>query len=211
MNTVVEPPALAGSARRSEGLRQWVHLGVGLFSLALRFLLEWQAITVAAAAIVFNLFVLPRLEVGKRIFRDREAILSGVRIYPIAVLFLVIFFDMPVAAGAWAVLAVGDSFSNFVGRAIGRAKLPWNAKKSWAGTIAFAVTAIPAAAFLLSWTAGPPISHASVGGAGAVWTCAIVGGLVGAFVESLDLPIDDNLTVSLTSGVAMMLVSRVVS
>lgn len=199
------------AAKRSEGLRQFVHLGVGAFSLILRFLLWWQAVAFAAAAVVFNFVVLPRLSVGKSIARDREAFFSGVRIYPVAVLMLVVFFPMPIAAGAWAILAVGDSFSNIVGRPFGRTKLPWNARKSWAGTIAFAVTAIPAAAALLSWTAEPPLAHPGVGGAGAIWACAIAGGLVGAAVESLDIPLDDNLSVSLASGVAMMLLDRVVS
>ena len=203
--------AAVSSNGRSEGLRQLVHLGVGAFSFVLRFLLGWQAIVLASAAVVFNFFVLPRLGVGARITRDREAFFSGVRIYPVAVLILVIFFEMPIAAAAWAILATGDAFSNIVGRAIGKRKLPWNSKKSWAGSIAFAVTAIPAAALLLYWTAQPPLAHSSVGGPQAIWACAVVGGLVGAAVESFDLPIDDNLSVSLASGVVMMLLDRVVS
>jgi len=198
-------------AKRSEGLRQLVHLGVGAFSLVLRFLLSWQAMILAGAAVVFNFFVLPRLAVGKSISRDREAFFSGIRVYPISVLLLIVFFPMPIAAGAWAILAVGDSFSNIVGRPLGKLKLPWNARKSWAGTIAFAATAIPAAAGLLWWTAQPPLAHPSVGGAGAIWACAVAGGLIGAAVESLDIPIDDNLSVSLASGVAMMLLDRVVA
>jgi phytol kinase len=197
--------------KKSEGLRQFVHLGVGAFSLVLRFLLSWQAVVLGSAAVLFNFFVLPRLPVGRRISRAREAFVSGVRVYPVAVLMLIVFFPLPVAAAAWAILAVGDSFSNFVGRPLGKRKLPWNAKKSWAGTIAFAVTAIPAAAALLWWTVQPPLAHPGVGGAVAIWTCAVAGGLVGAAVESLDLPIDDNLTVSLASGVTMMLLAGVLS
>jgi phytol kinase len=145
--------------------------------------------------------------VGARITRDREAFFSGVRVYPLAVLILVVFFRLPIAAGAWAILAVGDAFSNVVGRAIGRHKLPWNPRKSWAGSIAFALTAIPSAALLLWWTAQPPLAHPGVGGTAAVWTCAVAGGLAGAAIESFDLPIDDNLSVSLASGLVMALVA----
>ena len=198
-------------AKRSEGLRQLVHLGVGAFSLLLRFLYQWQALAVAGAAVVFNFIVLPRLAIGKSIAREREAYFSGIRVYPIAVLVLILIFPMPIAAGAWAILAVGDSFSNIVGRPLGKLKLPWNARKSWAGTIAFALTAIPAAVGLLWWTAQPPISHVGVGGWGAIWACAVAGGIAGAVVESLDIPIDDNISVSFVSAVAMLLVDQVVS
>ena len=41
--------------------RQVVHMAMGLFALALRFLTWWQAAACALAAFLFNLFVLPRI------------------------------------------------------------------------------------------------------------------------------------------------------
>src|SRR6202011_3022173 len=54
----------------SEWKRKAVHAGMGLFSLTLRWL-DWRvAAAIALAALLFNLFVMPR--VGRGIYRDPE-------------------------------------------------------------------------------------------------------------------------------------------
>ena len=46
--------------QHSETARQIVHMSMGGFALLLRWLTWWQAVALAAGALAFNLFVLPR-------------------------------------------------------------------------------------------------------------------------------------------------------
>ena len=194
--------------------RQLVHLGVILFALPVPYLGSRWAALICLGAIVFNWVVLPLTGKDKLFRRDGERFLNGVRVYPVAVLLLVALLPLKVATAALAVLAVGDAFSNILGRRYGRVKLPWNPAKSWAGTIGFLLTAAPAAAlfFLYTqrvagadalwsvWDGQPIMAELSV--IRAIWICTI-GAAIGAIAESLPVRLDDNLTVSITSGAAM--------
>ena len=109
---------------------------------------------------------------------------------------------------------LADAFSNLFGRRYGKKKLPWHPKKSWAGSTGFVLTAFPAAlAFLLytqhfapgasllpEWRENGLAGPLALGGAVVV---SLAGALVAAFVESLPVRIDDNLTVTFSSGAAM--------
>ncbi len=186
-----------------ENRRQWIHFAMVLFCPLLRYLEWWQAAMMALLAVVFNALVLPLLKVGREITRESDPFFSGIKFYPFAVLLAILLFPMPVAAAAWGVLAAGDCFSNVVGRAYGRTKLPWNPGKSIAGSLAFVLTAFPVAWFLAWWTAlGHP--GASLEG-GAAASLAAAGAITGALVESLPIRIDDNLSVTLSSGLVMAL------
>lgn len=194
--------------------RQLVHLGVILFAVPVPFIgSRWSAL-VCLGAIVFNWVVLPLTGQDKLFRRDGERFLNGVRVYPVAVLLLVVLFPLKVAVASWAVLAVGDAFSNLIGRRFGRVKLPWNPQKSWAGTIGFFVTAAPTAAlfFLFAqrvagadtlwsvWDGQPILAEFT---AARCFVIGAVGAAIGAIAESLPVRLDDNLTVSITSGAAM--------
>ena len=92
-------------------------------------------------AVVLNLFVLPRIG-GRDLWRAAEAESGGalgIVLYPVAVLLLVLVFRrrLEVAAAAWGILAFGDGMASLVGMTLGRRKLPWNPRKSWAGTLAY--------------------------------------------------------------------------
>jgi hypothetical protein len=54
-------PASGSPKRHSETARQIVHMSMGGFALLLRWLTWWQAVALAAGALLFNLFVLPRV------------------------------------------------------------------------------------------------------------------------------------------------------
>ena len=84
----------------SEWKRKAVHAGMGLFALALRWL-DWQsAALLAATALLFNLFVMPRI--GRGIYRDAgRARDTGIVAYPAMVLLLVLLLRdryLPIAA-----------------------------------------------------------------------------------------------------------------
>src|SRR5215210_3216716 len=142
---------------RSELLRKVTHMSMGLFAFAVgRLGPIWSAL-LALTALAFNLFLLPRLG-GRRLYRDHEHAAGGslgIVLYPLAVLILILVFykRLEVAAATWGILAFGDGMASVAGMTLGRTKLPWNPRKSWAGTIAFAFFGTVAAATLLIWTA----------------------------------------------------------
>ena len=168
------PPSHAESAR------QWVHIGSGLFALLLRGLTGWQASAMAAAALAFNLLLLPRLG-GTRLYRpvDHErGFPLGILLYPLSVLLLTLAFHtrLDIAAAAWGILAFGDGFATLVGRSrtektaenakhaekkdlsaifaistVFSGRIPWNPDKSVAGTMAFIVFGSIAGVALAWW------------------------------------------------------------
>jgi dolichol kinase len=113
---------------------------MGGLALLLRYLSSWQAIILASGAVAFNVYALPRL--AGTLYRPgeiRRRLTSGIVLYPVAVLFLLVAFaDRPdVAAAAWGVLAFGDGMATLVGRRVRSAPIPWNREKSIAGSVAF--------------------------------------------------------------------------
>lgn len=164
----------------------------------LAFLLPWlsplEAAGAAGGAVLFNLFVLPRL--APSLFREGERgspWRSGIVIYPIAVLLLVLVFHrrMDIVAAAWGIMAAGDSAAGWIGRRIGRRPIPWNRAKTVEGSIAFAL-----AAWLFSWAVLVFMGRPAMGAA----VLAAAASLFAAFMESLPWRLDDNLTVPLLSA-----------
>jgi len=194
------PPARGLSA--GELLRKATHMAVGLIALALRFLGPLWSLVLAAGALLFNLALLPRIG-GRRMWREHEVAAGsaqGIVFYPLAVLLLVAAFyrRLEIAAGAWGILAFGDGMASIAGMTLGRAKLPWNPRKSWAGSAAYAVFGALACAFLLRWTAP---GRYELGFALAI---AVAAALFAAALESLPHGLDDNLGVPLVSGLFLL-------
>ncbi|MBI1949915.1 MAG: DUF92 domain-containing protein [Acidobacteria bacterium] len=180
---------------RGETGRRAVHFAMGGLAFALPYLTPLQAAGAAALAVLFNLVVLPRLLPS--LFREGERRApwrSGIAIYPVAVLLLILLFHrrMEIAGAAWGIMAAGDSAAGVVGRRFGRRPIPWNRAKTAEGSIAFAV-----AAFLMSWAVLVFM------GLGALEAAFFAGSasLFAAFMESLPWRLDDNLTVPLLSAV----------
>jgi uncharacterized protein (TIGR00297 family) len=179
--------------------RKLVHMGVGLIAFSLRFLGPLWSAVLAAGALAFNLFLLPRIG-GRRLWRERELATgssTGIILYPLCVLLLVLIFGqvrLEVAAAAWGILAFGDGMASVAGMALGRRKLPWNPHKSWVGSLAYVIFGTLAAAVLLQWTA--PGEYA--------WAFALAAGfaaaLLAALLESIPQGLDDNLGVPLVSA-----------
>src|SRR4051794_41939124 len=135
-----EPAAARRSPRgakagHSETARQILHMTMGGLALLLRWLPWWQAIAIAAGAVAFNIFALPRI--GRGLFRpgDEARVLHGIVFYPISVLMLLLAFPRrpDIAAAAWGILAFGDGSATLAGRAIGGRRWPWNREKTLAG------------------------------------------------------------------------------
>jgi uncharacterized protein (TIGR00297 family) len=178
--------------------RKLVHMGVGGIAFALRFLGPLGSAACALGAVLFNYAVLPRVG-GKRLWRDVEAGRGhaiGILLYPVAVLLLVLLFwrRLEVAAAAWGILAFGDGMASVAGMTLGSRKLPWNARKSWAGTLAYVLFGTLGAGILLQWTA-PGRYDATF-----AWLVALAAALLAAALESLPEGLDDNLGVPLVSA-----------
>jgi uncharacterized protein (TIGR00297 family) len=190
---------------RVELARKTVHVGMGAFSLLLRWL-DWkQAAAVAALALVFNLFVLPRAGGGHLMREDdlTRGFPIGVLLYPIVVLLLILAFreDLALAAAGWAFLAFGDGFATLAGIGLGRARLPWNARKSWAGSAAYVLAGGLGAILLFGFVARRAPSTVEI-------AVLLFGALVGAAVESLPSELDDNLVAPVVAAAAVSLALR---
>lgn len=190
----------------SEAKRKLVHIAAVAFAFLLRDLTWPQAVAMAVAAFLFNLMLLPRIG-GKGMWRDHEhgrGYPLGILLYPLAVLSLILVFrDRPeLAAALWGILAFGDGMASLVGQALGGPRLPWNARKGWAGFLAFVVFGALGAAVLMGWTLRlPPAAWASAWILGLTVPVA----LFCALVESLPTTLDDNLTVPLAGAVILPL------
>lgn len=178
--------------------RQLLHLVVGLFALLLYWLTWPQAALLAAAAVTFNLIVLPRI--APQVFRDsdqRRRWTSGIVLYPLAVLGLILIFrsQLHLAATAWAILAAGDGMATLAGVHVTSARLPWNRHKSVAGLSAFIVFGAAAAVGTMWWTAPSPDAW--------MLATAALAAVVAGFAETVPISLDDNLTVPMVAAAVL--------
>jgi uncharacterized protein (TIGR00297 family) len=185
-----------------EALRKALHIAFGLFALTLRFLPWAIAAAVAGAAVLGNWLLLHRL-VGNRVARHERGYDTGIVLYPLAVMGVIVVFRdrLAIAAATWAIMAFGDGFATLAGKNIRGPRLPWNEEKSWSGFLAFLAFGFVGAEFTWLFVAGnPPLVVITV----TVILCAIA--------ESLALNVDDNFIVPIVASVsfAMLLAMRVV-
>lgn len=188
----------------SEDRRQALHLGVTAFALTLRWLEPWQAWTLAGAAVGVNWLLLPALGWDRDLRREGSPFADGVKLYPIAVLAVLLLFPSPpqvAAAAAWGVMGVGDAASNVVGRRLGRGGFLGRGDRSFAGSLAFILTAWPAALGFAMFVGRLD--------AASVWLPALAAAGAGAAAEFASIPrrLDDNLPIALAAGAAFHLAS----
>jgi uncharacterized protein (TIGR00297 family) len=195
----------------SETTRQWVHIGFGAAALLLPFLHWYQAVILAASAILFNIRVL-RAVAGERLHRPVElaqTIPLGLVLYPTSILRLLRMLPsrFDIVAAAWGILAAGDGAATLVGHRYGRSRWSWNRGKSVAGSAAFLIAGGLAGSFLCWWcrpvVIPPPFLWFSIG-------APLVAALVAAAVETVPIRLDDNLSVTL-SAAAMLWAASLVS
>jgi uncharacterized protein (TIGR00297 family) len=123
---------------------------------------------------------------------------SGIILYPISVLVLIVLYrnHLHIAAAAWAIMALGDGLATVIGERVDGSALPWNQQKTWSGFVSFAVAGTVGAALLTRWVAPeiPPHKRLIV--------CAAAA-LLGGLFESLPIALDDNITAPLATGAFM--------
>lgn len=192
----------------SEDRRQIVHVAMGGWALLLRWLTWPQAAVLAVAALAFNTLVLPRIG-GRAMYRPADVARGyplGILLYPFVVLVLVVTFRqrLDLTAAAWGILAAGDGFATIVGQRVPAHRLPWNREKTVAGLLAFIVCGAVAGSALAIWTAphvAPPPSMALL------IIGPVAASLAAAFVETIPVRLDDNISVPLTAGFVLWAVS----
>jgi dolichol kinase len=125
--------------------------------------------------------------------------------YAVAVVPLFLIFPThPESAFAAAVImGFGDGSATLVGLLAGERKLPWNRKKSWAGSAAFLLTALPLATCTY-WLGSTPHVSSEL-----ALLCVGPAVLGSAVVESLPLRGNDNLWVG-PSVAAILVVTQAI-
>jgi uncharacterized protein (TIGR00297 family) len=198
----------------SETNRQIVHITMVGWAFLLRVLTWPQAAALAGTALLFNLFVLPRIG-GRALFRPedvRRGLPAGILYYPISVLLLILVFRerLDIIAAAWAILAVGDGVATLAGQRFGTTRLPWNRDKTWTGTMAFVVLG-GAAGVLLCWWVQPTVTPDDAAGRTAgpafIIVAPILAAIAAALVETIPVKLDDNLSVPFTAGATLWICS----
>jgi uncharacterized protein (TIGR00297 family) len=179
-----------------------MHVGMGAFALLLRWLAPWQAMLMAVAALVLNAFFLHGITRGALLRPEERAsgFSRGVVLYPAVLLvtFIVFRSRLELAAGVWALLAVGDGMAGLSGLALGGPRLPWNREKTWSGLAAFVLFGTAASAWIIRW-----VQQGATGSLSFLVIGCLVATTAAASAESLDTEVDDNILVPLVGGAVL--------
>ena len=192
---VVKAPALPSSR---DLIRETIHIGSFLVPIVCQYFLNpyWMLWLIFAVTILYAVSELARLE-----GRDLP-ILSSItwrattktELYEFAtapilfasgIMLSLVLFPPPISYATIAILTLGDGFATIFGKIFGRIQFPFNKGRTLEGSICgFAFAFVGATLFV-----NP--------------SKALVGALVGMIVESLPLPLSDNIMVPLVSGIAL--------
>jgi len=181
-------------------LRPLVHAGLAAGALLGPSLGKWGMVAAASGAFLLNLLVLPRTAFGRALAREGEGRWNGLVAYPLAVALAYALFLPLFAAIAWAVMGFGDPAAALVGAAWKEGpRIPWNRRKSVAGSAAF---------LLAAWVGSFGILCAlqAIEGRSLEWAPLALlccgAALAGAVAESLPFS-EDNLLVVLATGLVL--------
>lgn len=192
--------------------RKIIHIGTGPFFVACWLLFNEAAISRYLAALVPLAITVQFALVGTGIIRDESAvramsrsgdrreILKGPLFYGILFVILTIVYwkDSPIGMTALMLMCGGDGLADIFGRRFGEVKLPWNNRKSIAGTLGMYIGGWFLAGVILLLF----ISQGIFPGTFLDYLLPLsVIALAGTVVESLPLKDIDNITVTITAVV----------
>ena len=199
---------MSATSKHNEDLRQLEHFAPIALAFLLRYLTWAQALIFASLAIVYALYFSPRcLPVTQRPEETKRGFSTGKVAYAVSVFFLILLFpaDKYLVAAVWANLSVGDAASNLVGRHFGRRHLPWNTQKTWTGTISAIILSSLISTILILWiglpTDGSPSPMRAI-------LYGFTVSIVCSTVETLPLPVDDNITICVAGSAFLQWLSR---
>jgi phytol kinase len=190
--------------------RKIIHIGTGPIFVLCWLLFKNTSTAPYLAALVPGAITIQFILVGLGVIKDeaavqamsrtgdRREILKGPLYYGIVFVVVTILYWLNTPVGIVALMLVcgGDGLAALLGRSYGKIKLPWNKKKSWAGSLGVFLGGWILSAFILAiFTAAgvfpPPFTSYLLG--------ITLVSLVGALVESLPFEDVDNLTVTLAA------------
>lgn len=130
--------------------RKLIHIGTGPLFILCWMLFSNQGQSRWLAALVPGLITLQFILIGLGIINDegavqamsrtgdRRELLYGPMQYGIIFVLMTVLFwlDSPVGIVVLIILCAGDGMADVIGRRFGRGKIPFNPRKSWAGSIA---------------------------------------------------------------------------
>jgi len=189
-----------------ESWRKLVHISMAGWALLIGRVPPLFIVLLALAALLFNIFVLPRLT-GRNMEREADRKLGfslGMIAYPAMVLLLsLLFFRQQVyLAIGWGAMAFGDGFATVAGSKWGTRTIA-NTRKTWTGTCAFLVAG-GIFTILLVWLLPVSVRQDVPGG---WWIAAIMAAItLSAMTEVLNGLIDDNIVVPVTASAVSFLV-----
>ena len=187
-----------------ETKRQIEHMLPVGFAFLLRYLSLAEAVLCCIAAALYGIFISGRVNrEGVRAAEAARGWSVGKLAYALVILTLILLFRnrLHIAAGAWAMLAVGDAVSNIAGRAWGRKRIPWSKEKTWVGSAAYVLSSWAVSLVLVWWTAAG--TGALLPAPAVVVLACLAAAVAGAIVESLPLAIDDNVTSPLAAALVL--------
>ena len=161
--------------------------------------LDWTSVGVVfgICVVLTGIFLLLRGVVRRP---GEENFFSTALSYPATILVTLVLFrgHAEFACVVVVVLAFGDGSAYIGGKLFGRRRLPWNADKSWAGTLSFFLVAAPIAA-LAYWVEARPAAPLTL-----AILCGAAAAVAGAVAESLPMRLTDNLRVGVAASLAVV-------
>jgi len=137
---------------------------------------------------------------------DRREILRGPLYYGIVFVLCTLVFwrTSPVGILALMLMCGGDGLADLVGRRWGKTKLPFNASKSWVGSLTFLLAGFAFACAFVALFNQCGVLDPKLDPAGIVWKTAVIAA-ASTIVEAFPLRDIDNLTTTATAVVLGLL------
>lgn len=190
--------------------RVW-HFFPGILALALTPVPHLDPIPLPRMAVLVAIGIILPIIVAFRFYGTIERHADDDRIStvlgyggPMVPLFLLFPGHVELGLAAVGIVAFGDGTATVMGMLYGRAKLPWNRNKSWIGAASFFVAATLLSS-LIYWIEASP--HLPMG---LVLTCIAPAAAICALVETIPGRLNDNLSVSTTAAVMLVVMQELV-
>jgi phosphoserine phosphatase len=185
----------------SRGLRETIHMGSFLLSFICIYLLG----NVAVASLILLVMVLYTLSEVSRVRGINIPVVSSITwraanktelyefatspiYFALGIATSLLVFPAPIPYVAITTLTLGDGCAHLFGMKFGKTPLPFNKGKNLEGTIAGLLFAFLGATIFVDPTK------------------ALIAAAVGMLVEALPLPLNDNFTIPLASGLTLLLI-----
>lgn len=187
---------------RRDILRETIHIGSFLVLFVCQYFLNrlWVSLLILTVTLLYAVSELARLRgINVPIFStitwkatvkpELYEFATAPIFFAIGIALSLIFFPAPISYASVAILTLGDGFATVLGKILGRNVLPFNKGKTVEGSIFGFLFAFLGAMFFVD-----PIA-------------ALIGALIGMVIECLPLPISDNVTIPMVSGLVLVVVS----